>query len=79
MQSRYWFPAKRYGWGWGFPQVWQGWAVLVLFIAGIVAGACLLLVERSLVPFLLYTGVLVAILLVICYIKGEPPSWRWGE
>jgi hypothetical protein len=20
----YWFPAKRYGWGWGLPTVWQG-------------------------------------------------------
>jgi hypothetical protein len=26
--SRYWFPAKRYGWGWGLPVTWQGWAVL---------------------------------------------------
>ena len=21
---RYWFPAKRYGWGWGPPSTWQG-------------------------------------------------------
>jgi len=20
----YWFPAKRYGWGWGIPNRWQG-------------------------------------------------------
>jgi hypothetical protein len=20
-----WFPAKRYGWGWGLPCCWQGW------------------------------------------------------
>jgi hypothetical protein len=23
----YWFPAKRYGWGWGIPVTWQGWVV----------------------------------------------------
>ena len=31
-RPRYWFPAKRYGWGWGLPAVWQGWVVLVGFI-----------------------------------------------
>ena len=23
----YWFPAKRYGYGWGLPHTWQGWIV----------------------------------------------------
>lgn len=39
MQSNYWFPAKRYGWGWGFPTVWQGQATLVGFILMLVAGS----------------------------------------
>ena len=21
---RYWFPVKRYGWGWGLPGTWEG-------------------------------------------------------
>ena len=29
--SRYWFPAKRYGWGWGLPATWEGWAVMAGF------------------------------------------------
>ena len=29
-EMRYWFPAKRYGWGWGPPQTWQGWVVFVV-------------------------------------------------
>jgi hypothetical protein len=33
----YWFPAKRYGWGWGVPLCWQGWAVLAAYLAVIVA------------------------------------------
>lgn len=37
-----WFPAKRYGWGWGLPVAWQGWVVLLLFAIGIVASAWLL-------------------------------------
>ena len=27
----YWFPAKRYGWGWGLPISWQGWIVLIAY------------------------------------------------
>ncbi len=34
----FWFPAKRYGWGWGLPVRWQGWLVLVLYFASICAG-----------------------------------------
>jgi hypothetical protein len=34
----YWFPAKRYGWGWGLPRVWQGWAVMVVFGMLVLAG-----------------------------------------
>jgi hypothetical protein len=29
---KYWFPAKRYGWGWGFPVTWQGWLALAVFL-----------------------------------------------
>ena len=39
---QYWFPAKRYGWGWGFPMTWQGWVAfagfLILLFAGIFEG-----------------------------------------
>jgi len=30
-EQNYWFPAKRYGWGWGIPVTWQGWAVMAIF------------------------------------------------
>jgi hypothetical protein len=32
-EPRYWFPAKRYGWGWGSPATWQGWVVLLAWLA----------------------------------------------
>ena len=35
----YWFPAKRYGWGWGPPRVWQGWVVMAVFAILVLAGA----------------------------------------
>jgi len=74
----YWFPAKRYGWGWGLPTAWQGWVVVAVFIAVVLAGAQWILPSRGPVPFVLYTLVLTAALVGVCWLKGEPPSWRWG-
>ena len=37
-RKQYWFPAKRYGWGWGLPSSWQGWIVLFIFIAMVALG-----------------------------------------
>jgi large subunit ribosomal protein L4 len=42
-QPRYWFPVKRYGWGWGLPTAWQGWAVLAVFAGLMVAGSLVVL------------------------------------
>jgi hypothetical protein len=78
-QRKYWFPAKRYGWGWGVPASWQGWTVLVLFFALVLLGAFVFLPSRGPVPFLLYTGLLCGTLIFVCWIKGEPLGWRWGD
>lgn len=76
MQSEgYWFPAKRYGWGWGLPRTWQGWAVTVAYFVGVLCAVALPLPEWG-------RGALVlggaALLLGVCAVKGEPPRWRWG-
>ena len=73
---RYWFPAKRYGWGWGLPTAWQGWVVMLVFIALLVMGAIWLPPPRELLALLIYTAVLWAALLAVCWVKGEPPRWR---
>ena len=75
----YWFPAKRYGWGWGVPVRWEGWAVLVGFVALIVLGAFLFPPRRALALYLAYVVVLAVLLTFICWLKGEPPRWRWGD
>jgi hypothetical protein len=77
--SRYWFPAKRYGWGWGLPSAWQGWVVIAVFAALAVAGIFLLPPERELKAFLLYVLAINAGLFLVCWLKGEPPRWRWGK
>lgn len=33
-----WFPAKMFGWGWGFPVKWQGWVVFGLYLILLLGG-----------------------------------------
>jgi hypothetical protein len=75
MKPDYWFPAKPpgHGWGWGFPQTWQGWVVYLGFWVLLVAGMVLIL-PHNVGLFLAYIVVLVALLIFICSKKGEPPG-----
>jgi hypothetical protein len=75
---RYWFPAKRYGWGWGSPTTWQGWLVLVVWLA-ITIPTSLWLGPQSTGLFLLFILGMCVVLGLVCYLTGEPPRWRWGD
>jgi hypothetical protein len=77
-EDRFWFPAKRYGWGWGLPNRWQGWLVLAIFVLLVGVLARVFPPEVRLGPFIVGVLVLIAALMAICYAKGEPPKWRWG-
>lgn len=70
----YWFPAKRCGWGWGPPAAWQGRAVLGVFFALLTIGAVVLLPSAGPLAFVTFSVGLVALLLIVCMIKGEPPG-----
>ena len=76
-KKQIWFPAKRYGWGWGPPCSWQGWVTfgvyIILWFAGVV-----LLPKRGevIMPYGIF---LTALLFVVCWWKGEKPRWRWGK
>jgi hypothetical protein len=77
-RPRYWFPAKRYGWGWGVPATWQGWLVLILWIVLFTVGAFILAGRHWLAFFVFEIG-MVGLIIAICFAKGEPPRWRWGK
>ena len=77
-ETGYWFPAKRYGWGWGFPIAWQGWVVFAAFVLLLVVGAYLFPPKKALAGYLIYVAVVSAALVGVCWFKGEPPRWRWG-
>ena len=73
--ARYWFPAKRYGWGWGVPRTWQGWLVLLGFCAVVLVAAVTAPDPRWTLAVVVLATVA---LLLICLKKGEPTRWRWG-
>jgi hypothetical protein len=76
-KPRYWFPAKRYGWGWGPPSTSEGWLVLAAYVA-LLAALCLWFPAHK-HPYWFWAGLasLVSTLVAICWWKGEPPRWRW--
>jgi hypothetical protein len=79
-QPTFWFPAKRYGWGWGLPVRWQGWLVFVGYLGLVYAGISYFRPRQAALSFLLYAAVLTAVLIVIVALKGERPvRWRWGR
>jgi hypothetical protein len=72
-KNQYWFRAKRSGSGWGLPCSWQGWVFFVIWLGVLVIAAAKLMPRQPLLSTLVLTGMTV-ILVVACYVKGEPPQ-----
>ena len=53
--------------------------VLTAFVGLLAAGASVLPPNRALRIFLGYAALLTVALVVVCWLKGEPPRWRWGD
>jgi hypothetical protein len=75
----YWFPSKRYGWGWGLPVRWQGWVTLIVFIGLVWTVAAFFHPAVHPVAFGCLIVVLIAGFTLVCWMKGEPTRWRWGK
>jgi len=75
-EGKYWFPAKRYGWGWGIPSAWQGWLVLAVFVGLQVLGKFLFPRGTESAFYIAYVAVVCGLLVGVCWLKGEPPRWR---
>lgn len=73
----YWFKARLYGWGW-VPVKWQGWLVVAIGIAILVAGVYIGDTDDA--PGAAFLGFLLMIALIFTfgYWKGEKPRWQWG-
>lgn len=75
-KAGYWFPAKAQGWGWGLPITWQGWLVYATAAVLLVAGFFIFPPAASYVRFLIYNWSVVLLVLLVCWIKGEPLRLR---
>lgn len=73
-EPEYWFPAKRRGWGWSLPTVWQGWVVVAVFGVLVLVGAVTLLPTHGSLVFVVYGALLCVGLVGVCWLKGEPPG-----
>lgn len=81
MTQRYWFKAHKSGYGW-HPSTWEGWVVLVLYIAALVYSFIQIdsqshSVSDTLIGFFPQFLLFTAVLTVITYLKGE--SITWGD
>ena len=74
-RSPYWFKAKRSGYGWGLPCSWQGWAFFVPWLLLCVLTVRELAVRRHAV-YTIALALETAVLVLVCYLKGEPMSRR---
>ena len=66
----YWFPVKKYGFGWGMPNCWQGWIVLLAFVVLTIAGRYMLH-GRSVALIITYYTAATVVFLIVVYCKGE--------
>jgi hypothetical protein len=75
-----WFPAKRYGWGWGPPGCWQGWVFLRFWLAALIGSAFYFFRpgQQNPAAFFSFEAVLLVALFIVCLLKGEKPGWRRG-
>lgn len=74
MKKKLWFKAKDYGWGW-YPITWQGWFTLILYTVYLIFGTTPTLPVYYMIEVLSST----TILILICFLTGEKPEWRWGK
>jgi hypothetical protein len=74
----YWFAPKKLGYGAGLPIAWQGWALLISYMA-VLLGAGLLLEsggQIGLAAFIAIT-VIVTILLLLIARRRTEGGWKW--
>ncbi|HEY8592360.1 MAG TPA: hypothetical protein VIL42_05760 [Sphingomicrobium sp.] len=74
----YWFAPKRYGYGAGLPIAWQGWALMLGFVA-IAIGLGVTIEDRPLQAAAILAPLTVALLVVSARKTRGGWRWRWGE
>lgn len=74
----YWFKRKLYGWGW-VPVKLQGWLVVIIGIAFLMAGLYIGETDDAPGAALLGLILMLALIFLFGFWKGEKPRWQWGS
>ena len=73
-----WFAPKRYGYGSGLPISWQGWAVMLAYMAA-TFGAVFFLRERPYQAIAALIPLTAVFLVITAKTTRGGWRWRWGE
>jgi hypothetical protein len=82
-----WFKAKLFGYGWT-PSSWQGWSITLLYLFYFSIKIADLLKDSKATGepigemfgvFFMDILIVTFFLILVCYLTGEKPRWRWGK
>lgn len=77
-----WFKRKTYGYGWT-PATKEGWIVIAVYTLFVLMSGLYFMSDtpspRETIFFVLSVIGASAVLIIICFKKGETPRWQWGE
>lgn len=73
-----WFAPKRYGYGAGLPISWQGWAVLIAYLA-LAFLIFKIFAYRLLIVLPIMIPATTALLVICARTTRGGWRWRWGE
>ena len=73
-----WFAPKRYGYGAGLPIAWQGWALLLGYVAAMI-GTASAFGQRPDVVLAIVIPLTLLLLLVAAKTTRGGWRWRWGK
>jgi hypothetical protein len=73
-----WFAPKRYGLGSSLPIAWQGWVVLLIYIAAVI-GAFFMFGEGNAATYAVAVIATAILLVVTARTTRGGWRWRWGE
>lgn len=82
-KNKYWFKAKKYGWGW-YPSSWEGYTIVGIYISVFIVLFYNIDVyshsaTETILSFIPQAFIITIVLIGTCFIKGEKPHWNYKK
>ena len=72
-----WFGRRKFGWGWGLPQTWQGWVTLVLYFASIFLFKAITSNHAVFITLIIIATIVLTV--VVWITSGKPRLGTWWD